>query len=146
MDRVGDDILTRSMLIINNKVMQVPPGLKDEQDRSINKGHIYISESSPPQVSQAYFKQFQEDFNLFLRSRSDELVVGGQMVLILLGRRGQNHVDRGNSFLWELLSLSFAKLVSEVSMSGPLNPKSCSYGDRVKFTRWNVTNYTQNKI
>ncbi|XP_050292165.1 probable methyltransferase TCM_000336 [Quercus robur] len=92
---------------------RVPPGLKDEQDRSINKGHIYISESSPPQVSQAYFKQFQEDFNLFLRSRSDELVVGGQMVLILLGRRGQDHVDRGNSFLWELLSLSFAKLVSE---------------------------------
>jgi len=126
---VGHDILTKSMLIINNKVMQVPPGLKDEQDRSINKGHIYISESSPPQVSQAYFKQFQEDFNLFLRSRSDELVVGGQMVLILLGRRGQDHVDRGNSFLWELLSLSFAKLVSEVRKFGPLNPKLCSYGE-----------------
>ena len=133
-DRVGHDISTKSMLIINNKVMQVPPGLKDEQDRSINKGHIYISESSPPQVSQAYFKQFQEDFNLFLRSRSDELVVGGQMVLILLGRKGQDHVERGNSFLWELLSLSFAKLVSEVRTFGPLNPKLCSHEDRVKFT------------
>ena len=94
--------------------MQVPPALKDEQGKSINKGNIYISESSLPQVSQAYFKQFQEDFILFLRSRSEELVVGGQMVLILLGRKDQDHVDRGNSFFWELLSRSFAKLVLEV--------------------------------
>ncbi|KAE8010525.1 hypothetical protein FH972_006892 [Carpinus fangiana] len=92
---------------------RVPPALYDEQGRSINKGHIYISQSSPPQVSQAYYKQFQEDFNLFLRSRSEELVVGGRMVLILLGRRGQDHVDRGNFFFWELLSRSFSKLVSQ---------------------------------
>uniref|UniRef100_A0A2N9GQF4 Uncharacterized protein n=1 Tax=Fagus sylvatica TaxID=28930 RepID=A0A2N9GQF4_FAGSY len=92
---------------------KVPPALKDEEGKSINKGNIYISESSLPQVSQAYFKQFQEDFILFLRSRSEELVVGGQMVLILLGRKDQDHVDRGNSFFWELLSRSFAKLVLE---------------------------------
>lgn len=92
---------------------RVPPDLYDEKGRSINKGQVYISESSPPQVSQAYFKQFQEDFSLFLRSRSEELVVGGRMVLILLGRRGQDHVDRGNSFLWELLSRSLVKLVSK---------------------------------
>jgi hypothetical protein len=36
------------------------------------------------------------------------------MVLILLGRKGQDHVDRGNSFFWELLSRCFAKLVLEV--------------------------------
>lgn len=35
------------------------------------------------------------------------------MVLILLGRRDRSHVDRGNSFLWELLSRSFATLVSQ---------------------------------
>lgn len=94
--------------------MQVPPALYDEQDRPINKGHIYIAQSSPPQVSQAYYKQFQEDFTLFLRSRSEELVVGGRMVLILLGRRAQDHVDRGNFFLWELLERSFSKLVLKV--------------------------------
>ncbi|CAK9143428.1 unnamed protein product [Ilex paraguariensis] len=92
---------------------RVPPALYDEQGRSINKSNIYISESSPPQVTQAYFSQFQEDFPLFLRSRSKELISGGQMVLILLGRRGPNHVDRGNAFLWELLSRSFAILVSQ---------------------------------
>ncbi|KAF5454418.1 hypothetical protein F2P56_024085 [Juglans regia] len=44
---------------------------------------------------------------------SRELVVGGRMVLILLGRESQDHVDRGNSFFWELLSRSFAELVSK---------------------------------
>lgn len=91
---------------------KVPAGLRDEQGVSMNKGHIYISESSPPKVSQAYFKQFQEDFTFFLGSRSQEVIVGGRMVLILLGRRGPDHVDRGNSFFWELLSRSLAKLVS----------------------------------
>ncbi|XP_041017316.1 probable methyltransferase TCM_000336 [Juglans microcarpa x Juglans regia] len=92
---------------------RVPPALYDEQNRSINKGNIYISESSPPLVSEAYFKQFQDDFNDFLCSRSQELVVGGRMVLILLGRESQDHVDRGNSFFWELLSRSLAELVSK---------------------------------
>ena len=106
--------LFECMLIISHYIMQVPPALYDEQGRSINKGHVYISESSPPQVSQAYYKQFKEDFMLFLGSRSEELIVGGRMVLILLGRRGPDHVDRGNSFFWELLSRSFANLISKV--------------------------------
>lgn len=100
--------------IIISLIKQVPPAIYDKEGRSINKGSIYISESSPPEVSQAYSRQFQEDFSLFLRSRSEELVVGGRMVLILLGRSGPNHVDRGNSFLWKLLTRSFAILVSQV--------------------------------
>ncbi|RVW13487.1 probable methyltransferase TCM_000336 [Vitis vinifera] len=91
---------------------QVPPALYDEQGRSINKGNIYISKSSPPSVSELYLRQFQEDFALFLRSRSEELIEGGRMVLILLGRRGPDHADRGNTFFWELLSRSLAILVS----------------------------------
>ncbi|KAH1264836.1 putative caffeine synthase 2 [Glycine max] len=93
--------------------MQVPPALYDEHKRPLNKGCVYICESSPEVVSQAYYHQFQEDFSLFLRSRSEELVVGGRMVLIFLGRRGPEHVDRGNSFFWEILSRSFAILVSQ---------------------------------
>ncbi|CAH1413591.1 unnamed protein product [Lactuca virosa] len=92
---------------------KVPPGLYDKNGKSVNKGSLYISESSSPQVSKAYFDQFQEDFSMFLRSRSKELLAGGRMVLILLGRRDRSHVDRGNSFLWELLSRSFATLVSQ---------------------------------
>ncbi|XP_054810239.1 probable methyltransferase TCM_000336 [Prosopis cineraria] len=92
---------------------RVPPGLYDEQGRPVNKGSVYITESSPAMVAEAYYKQFQEDFSLFLRSRSEELVVGGRMVLIFLGRRGPEHVDRGNSFFWEILTRSFANLASK---------------------------------
>ncbi|KAI3450979.1 hypothetical protein Pfo_007644 [Paulownia fortunei] len=92
---------------------RVPPGIYDEQNVSINKKSIYISEKSPSGVSQAYFKQFQEDFSLFLKSRSEELISGGRMVLILLGRSGQFHVDRGNSFFWEILYQSLANLVTQ---------------------------------
>ncbi|WOH05362.1 hypothetical protein DCAR_0624778 [Daucus carota subsp. sativus] len=92
---------------------RVPAGIYDKEGKSVNKGSIYISESSPAEVSQAYHRQFQEDFNLFLRSRSGELVSGGSAVLILLGRGGSDHVDRGNSFLWKILSRSFKILISK---------------------------------
>ena len=52
---------------------------------------------------------------LFLHSRPKQLVVGRTDGADLrLGRKGQDHVDRGNSFFWELLSRCFAKLVLEV--------------------------------
>ncbi|XP_027076533.1 probable methyltransferase TCM_000336 isoform X1 [Coffea arabica] len=90
---------------------RVPQGLYDETCRPINKGSIYISDNSPPEVPKAYSKQFQEDFSLFLHSRSKELVSGGGMVLILLARKGPSHIDRGNSFFWEILYRSLASLV-----------------------------------
>ena len=94
--------------------MQVPPALYDEHGRSINKGNIYISKSSSRRVCELYLRQFQEDFSLFLRSRSEEVIGGGNMVLILLGREGPDHADRGNTFFWELLSRSLAILLSWV--------------------------------
>lgn len=93
---------------------QVPPDIYDETGRSMNKDSIYISERSPPQVAQAYLNQFQEDFSLFLRSRSAELITGGRMAIILLGREGPNHVDRGNSLFWQILFRSLATLVDKV--------------------------------
>lgn len=99
---------------MHGQIKQVPPGIYDEQGRSINKDNIYISETSPEAVSHAYSNQFHLDFSLFLQSRSQEVVVGGKMVIILLGRAGPPHVDRGNSFFWKLLSQSLANLVSRV--------------------------------
>ncbi|XP_010531051.1 PREDICTED: salicylate carboxymethyltransferase [Tarenaya hassleriana] len=91
---------------------KVPPAIYDEQGKSMNKGCIYICSSSPEVVSKAYYDQFKEDFSLFLQCRSKELVSGGRMVLILLGREGPGHIDRGNSFFWELLSRTVADLVA----------------------------------
>ncbi|MCD7457764.1 hypothetical protein HAX54_036067 [Datura stramonium] len=91
----------------------VPRGLYDEQGNSLNKNSIYVSEHSPSEVSKAYFDQFQEDLSLFLQSRSDELVSGGKMVLILLGREGFNHADRGNAFFWKILHQALTNLVAQ---------------------------------
>lgn len=90
---------------------KVPRGLFDEQGNSLNKNSIYISEHSPSEVSKVYFDQFKEDFTLFLQSRSDELVNGGKMVLILLGRQGVSHADRGNAFFWKILYQALTNLI-----------------------------------
>ena len=45
-------------------------------------GNVYVTSMSPP----SYAKQFKEDFKVFLRSRSKELVPGGGMLLTFLGR------------------------------------------------------------
>ncbi|XP_010446786.1 PREDICTED: salicylate carboxymethyltransferase-like isoform X1 [Camelina sativa] len=92
---------------------KVPPALYDKEGKSINKGCVSICSSSPEAVSNAYYSQFKEDFSSFLRCRSKELVAAGRMVLITLGREGPAHVDRGNSFFWELLSRSIMDLVAQ---------------------------------
>ncbi|KAF5455888.1 hypothetical protein F2P56_025418 [Juglans regia] len=66
---------------------QVPPELDMKASTAINKGHIYICESSPQSVLDSYYRQFQKDFSLFLKSRSEEIVPGGRMVLTFMGRR-----------------------------------------------------------
>lgn len=95
---------------------QVPPGLFDEAtSRPVNRGKMYISSTSPLAVPAAYLRQFQRDFSLFLKSRAAEVVPGGRMVLAMLGRPqtdGGYDIDRRTTFLWELLSESFAALVS----------------------------------
>lgn len=92
---------------------KIPPALYDDQGKSVNKGCVNICSSSPEAVSKAYYSQFKEDFSMFLRFRSKEVVASGRMVLIMLGREGPDHVDRGNSFFWELLARSIADLVAQ---------------------------------
>ncbi|XP_057530354.1 probable methyltransferase TCM_000336 [Amaranthus tricolor] len=92
---------------------KIPAGIYDENGKSMNKGCIYICERSPQTIIRAYAQQFREDFSRFLRLRSQELTPGGSMVLVFLGREGLDHIDRGNSFLWELLARSFTILISK---------------------------------
>ncbi|KAF4371099.1 hypothetical protein F8388_020826, partial [Cannabis sativa] len=63
----------------------VPKGLISETGEAHNKGNIYITKTSPDVVVKAYLGQFEEDFTTFLRCRSEEIVVGGCMVLTMLG-------------------------------------------------------------
>ena len=88
--------------------MQVPKGLVSETGESMNEGSIYISNASPPAVYEAYLDQFQEDFALFLRSRSEEIVPRGSMVLTVLGR-----TENPNS-IFEVLGRALNDMVLEV--------------------------------
>ncbi|CAD5191615.1 unnamed protein product [Musa acuminata subsp. malaccensis] len=92
---------------------QVPPGLVDINGRPINKGKMYISNTSPPVVALAYFEQFQKQFSLFLKSRSEELHLGGRMVVAMLGRTTDDHSDKSTRVLWEVLDQSFAIMISQ---------------------------------
>nr|UMB49597.1 salicylic acid methyltransferase [Hamamelis vernalis] len=86
---------------------QVPEGLES------NKGNIYMASTSPPSVLKAYYKQFQRDFSLFLKYRSEELVAGGRMVLTTLGRRSEDPSSKECCYIWELLAEALNEMVSE---------------------------------
>ncbi|RWR86367.1 S-adenosyl-L-methionine:salicylic acid carboxyl methyltransferase [Cinnamomum micranthum f. kanehirae] len=84
---------------------QVPKGLQGEIGEALNKGHVYMAESSPHAVFKAYLEQFQRDFSLFLKFHSEEMICGGRMVLTLLGRKGDEEPSSGDCCqLWELLA------------------------------------------
>lgn len=73
-----------------------------------------MAKSSPPCVHEAYLEQFQRDFSLFLSLRDEELVSGGCMFLILVGRSIADPSSKDCCYLWELLTKSLLQLVDEV--------------------------------
>ncbi|KAL7233886.1 hypothetical protein ACSBR1_017487 [Camellia fascicularis] len=87
--------------------------LSQVPERLENKGNIYMARTSPLTVFEAYLKQFQMDFSTFLSLRSEEIVVGGPMILTFLGRRIADPTDKDYCILWELLTKSLLDLVSE---------------------------------
>lgn len=86
---------------------QVPDGLES------NKGNIYRASTSPPQVLKAYYEQFERDFSLFLKSRSQELVPGGRMVLTFRGRESNDPASKESTYIWDLLAIGLKEMTSE---------------------------------
>ncbi|CAH8391099.1 unnamed protein product [Eruca vesicaria subsp. sativa] len=78
-----------------------------------NKGKIYISKTSPKSAQKAYALQFQTDFSVFLRSRSEELVPGGRMILSLVGRSSQDPTTEESCYQWELLAQALMSMANE---------------------------------
>ncbi|KAH7567235.1 hypothetical protein ACOSQ2_011271 [Xanthoceras sorbifolium] len=92
---------------------QVPPVLQSNASRVLNKGKIFISKSSPQCVLDAYSMQFQEDFSMFLKSRAQEMVPGGRMVLSFMGRRTIDPTTEESCHHLELLADALMTMVSE---------------------------------
>ncbi|KAE8688654.1 Jasmonate O-methyltransferase [Hibiscus syriacus] len=92
---------------------QVPVGLESYAVKHLNKGKVYISKSSPQSVLNAYSMQFQADFLAFLKSRSEELLPGGRMVLSFLGRNSIDPAAAEACYQWELLAKALMNLVEE---------------------------------
>ena len=78
-----------------------------------NKRNIYIAKTSPPNVFEAYLKQFQKDFATFLCFRSEEIVPNGRMVLTFLGRSIADPTSNDSCCWSELLAKSLNDMVDE---------------------------------
>ncbi|KAA8528669.1 hypothetical protein F0562_036024 [Nyssa sinensis] len=92
---------------------QVPPELNSKAAIPLNKGKIYISKTSQFCVLDAYSSQFQKDFSLFLKSRSEEMVPGGRMVLSFMGRRSTDPTAAESCYQWELLAEALMSMAAE---------------------------------
>ncbi|WVZ08848.1 hypothetical protein V8G54_022194 [Vigna mungo] len=75
---------------------------------ALNKGSCHIVSTSPPYVYTTFLKQFQKDFELFLKSRSEELVPGGAMVLVLLVR-----TETPRRSIYETISVTLTDMLLE---------------------------------
>ncbi|KAG2305870.1 hypothetical protein Bca52824_025618 [Brassica carinata] len=80
-----------------------------------DKENVFITNSSPLSAYKAYLNQFQRDFTIFLRLRSEEIVSDGRMVLTFIGRNTLNNdpLYRDCCHVWTLLSKSLCDLVFE---------------------------------
>ncbi|XP_052201548.1 probable jasmonic acid carboxyl methyltransferase 2 isoform X2 [Diospyros lotus] len=92
---------------------QVPAALENNKEEHLNKGKIYISKSSPVSVVEAYASQFKKDFMDFLKSRSEEMVSNGRMVLSFMGRRSADPSSKEGCQQWELLAQALMAMASE---------------------------------
>ncbi|KAJ4764844.1 S-adenosyl-L-methionine-dependent methyltransferase superfamily protein [Rhynchospora pubera] len=95
-------------------ISRVPQGLESKGEHtSPNKGNIYIRKTSSPLVVKLHQNQFQRDFSVFLKSRFEELVPGGQIVLTFLGRNKVDIYNGEMSSIWGLVSESINSMVLE---------------------------------
>ncbi|KAJ9559997.1 hypothetical protein OSB04_005157 [Centaurea solstitialis] len=86
---------------------QAPLGLEATH---LNKEKLYISKSSSTSVVKAYQQQFHKDFSLFLRSRAQEMVVKGRMVLSFMGRHSPDPSADEACYHWELMARALMSL------------------------------------
>ncbi|MQL82421.1 hypothetical protein Taro_014875 [Colocasia esculenta] len=106
------DTICLVMLTVHPAELIVPLKLQQHED-PLNKGSIYISERSPSVVVHAYSTQFRKDFSDFLKCRSEEMVVGGRMVLTIVGRRALDPTRDESHFHWYIIGQLLMDMAEE---------------------------------
>nr|WAU46224.1 S-adenosyl-methionine 4-1-methyl-2-pyrrolidinyl-3-oxobutanic acid methyltransferase [Erythroxylum coca] len=107
---------------------QVPEGLEG------NKWNIYMASTSPPSVINAYQDQFQKDFSLFLKCRSEEMIAGGRMTLTFEGRKSEDPRSKECCYIWELLAMALKEMILEGMM------------EEEKLDSFNIPQYTPSPL
>ncbi|GFP88553.1 benzoate carboxyl methyltransferase [Phtheirospermum japonicum] len=87
---------------------QIPEGLG-----KANKENICMTWTCPPQVFDAYTKQFRIDFSRFLSSRAEEITSGGRMVLAFAGRSKPPSNSDNEYFHFALLAQVLSDMVDQ---------------------------------
>ncbi|MED6169495.1 hypothetical protein PIB30_021792 [Stylosanthes scabra] len=80
------------------------------EELNIERESIYLTSTSPMEMQKAYVGQFQRDLKTFLKSRSEELVAGGEMVLTFIGRQNNTSEIR---VTWDLLGSALNDMLLE---------------------------------
>ncbi|GER35955.1 S-adenosyl-L-methionine-dependentmethyltransferases superfamily protein [Striga asiatica] len=86
---------------------QVPQGLEN------NRENIHMAKASPPEVYEAYYRQYKTDFTTFLESRAAEMGVGAHMVLTFVGRSVENPSTKDETEHFKLLSDTILDMIQE---------------------------------
>ncbi|WCJ37369.1 S-adenosyl-L-methionine-dependent methyltransferases superfamily protein [Euphorbia peplus] len=102
---------------------QVPDGLVTESGIPLNKGNMCIAATSPQSVLKAYLTQFEKDFTNFIRSRSEEVISGGRMVLTFPAKNDNPHCLYGSEY-WPLIGMSLNDMAEELAIAATEIPKS----------------------
>ncbi|XP_039172744.1 7-methylxanthosine synthase 1 isoform X4 [Eucalyptus grandis] len=97
-----------------NSFVQAPANLVSEFGSPLNKGHIYLARTTPKSVHEAYLDLFKRDMTLFLKSRSEELILGGRMLFTMIGRDASVNLSEDQvSNIYELLGMTISDMVQE---------------------------------
>ncbi|CAN6687455.1 unnamed protein product [Malus baccata var. baccata] len=90
-------------------ISEAPKGLMTKEGEGLNKKNICIAKTSPYAVYKLYLEQFKKDFTVFLRSRAEELVPGGSMVLTTMG----SIKSHDPLCIWEVVGVKLNDMVLE---------------------------------
>lgn len=87
----------------------------DRESAAWNKGRVHYT-SAPEEVVAAYADQFAKDTEEFLRTRAEEVVSGGMVVIIMPGiPHGMRQRRVPSGLLYDVMASSLLDMVNEVS-------------------------------